>query len=198
MAELLIDLKLIVGLGNPGSKYTETRHNAGFWFVEGLAAGNDATFKLEKKFHGELSKISIAGNDVWLLKPETFMNRSGLAVKSLMSFYRLNAENILVAHDEIDLLPGTTRLKTGGGHGGHNGLRDIINHLGTKDFHRLRIGVGHPGHKDQVVDYVLRQPAHDERSMIDQSVRSAQDIVPILVEGSLEKAMQKLHTNNQE
>jgi PTH1 family peptidyl-tRNA hydrolase len=194
MAELLIDLKVIVGLGNPGSKYTETRHNAGFWFVEELAAASGHAFGLEKKFHGEMIRVSIAGNDIWLLKPDTFMNRSGLAVKSLLSFYRLKAENLLVAHDEIDLPPGAIRLKTGGGHGGHNGLRDIINQLGTKDFHRLRIGVGHPGNKDDVVDYVLRRPSHDDRSMIDQSVSEAQDIVPILAEGSLEKAMHKLHT----
>jgi PTH1 family peptidyl-tRNA hydrolase len=194
MAELLIDLKVIVGLGNPGSKYTETRHNAGFWFVEEMAAASGNPFRPEKKFHGELTKVSIAGNDIWLLKPETFMNRSGLAVKSLMSFYRLKPENLLVAHDEIDLPPGTVKLKTGGGHGGHNGLRDIISHLGTKDFHRLRIGVGHPGNKDDVVDYVLRRPSHDDRSMIDQSVSKARDVMPVLAEGSLEKAMHKLHT----
>ena len=194
MAELQIDLKVIVGLGNPGSKYTETRHNAGFWFVEDLAAASGSPFRPEKKFHGELTKVSVAGNDIWLLKPDTFMNRSGLAVKSLMSFYRVKPENLLVVHDEIDLPPGTVKLKTGGGHGGHNGLRDIISHLGTRDFHRLRIGVGHPGNKDDVVDYVLRRPSQDDRTMIDQSVRNAQDIVPILAEGSLEKAMHKLHT----
>ena len=194
MAELLIDLKVIVGLGNPGSKYTETRHNAGFWFVEELAAASGNPFRPEKKFHGEVTKVSAAGNDIWLLKPDTFMNRSGLAVKSLMSFYRLKPENLLVAHDEIDLPPGTIKLKTGGGHGGHNGLRDIISHLGTKDFHRLRIGVGHPGNKDDVVDYVLRRPSQDDRSMIDQSVSNARDVVPVLAEGSLEKAMHKLHT----
>ena len=194
MAELLIDLKVIVGLGNPGSKYTETRHNAGFWFVEELAAASGCPFRPEKKFHGELTKVSIAGNDIWLLKPDTFMNRSGLAVKSLMSFYRLKPENLLVAHDEIDLPPGTIKLKTGGGHGGHNGLRDIISHLGTKDFHRLRVGVGHPGNKDDVVDYVLRRPSHDDRLMIDQSVSNAREVMPILAEGSLEKAMHKLHT----
>ncbi len=194
MAELLIDLKVIVGLGNPGSKYTETRHNAGFWFVEELAAANNSPFRPEKKFHGEVTKVSIAGNDIWLLKPDTFMNRSGLAVKSLMSFYRLKPENLLVAHDEIDLPPGTIKLKTGGGHGGHNGLRDIISHLGTKDFHRLRVGVGHPGNKDDVVDYVLRRPSHEDRSMIDQTVINARDVMPVLAEGSLEKAMHQLHT----
>ena len=196
MAELTIDLKLIVGLGNPGAKYTETRHNAGFWFVEELAAASNTIFRNEKKFFGELAKINIAGSDIWLLKPDTFMNRSGLAVKSLLSFYRFKPENLLVAHDEIDLPPGTVKLKTGGGHGGHNGLRDIINHLGTKDFHRLRIGVGHPGSKDEVVDYVLRHPSRDDRSVIDQSIYDARSVVPVLAEGSLEKAMHQLHTNN--
>jgi PTH1 family peptidyl-tRNA hydrolase len=196
MAELLIDLKVIVGLGNPGSKYTETRHNAGFWFVEELAAASGNPFRSDKKFHGEVTKISLAGNDIWLLKPDTFMNRSGLAVKSLMSFYRLKPENLLVAHDEIDLLPGTIKLKTGGGHGGHNGLRDIISHLGTKDFHRLRVGVGHPGNKDDVVDYVLRRPSHEDRSAIDQTIFDARGVMSLLAEGSLEKAMHKLHTNN--
>ncbi len=194
MAELTIDLKVIVGLGNPGSKYTETRHNAGFWFVEGLAAASGGAFRTEKKFHGEMCKVCIAGRDIWLLKPDTFMNASGLAVKSLLSFYRIKPENLLVAHDEIDLPPGTVKLKTGGGHGGHNGLRDIISQLGTKDFHRLRIGVGHPGSKDQVVDYVLRKPSQADRVLIDQSVTDAESVVPVLAEGSMEKAMHRLHT----
>ena len=157
-----IDLKAIVGLGNPGPKYAETRHNAGFWFVDEVARKYSAVFRPEKKFHGEVAKISLEGKDIWLLKPGTFMNRSGLAVKSLLSFYRISADQLLVAHDEIDLPPGTAKLKTGGGHGGHNGLRDIINQLATNDFHRLRIGVGHPGSKDQVVGYgawMLTEPA---------------------------------------
>ena len=126
MAVRSIDLKVIVGLGNPGPKYTETRHNAGFWFIEQVARKYSATFRPEKKFHGEVAKISLQGKDIWLLKPDTFMNRSGLAVQSLLSFYRITAEQLLVAHDEIDLPPGTAKLKTGGGHGGHNGLRDIM------------------------------------------------------------------------
>jgi PTH1 family peptidyl-tRNA hydrolase len=163
MSARSIDLKVIVGLGNPGSKYTETRHNAGFWFIEELAREYSVSFRQEKKFHGEVAKISLASKDIWLLKPDTFMNRSGLSVQSLMSFYRITADQLLVAHDEIDLPPGTAKLKTGGGHGGHNGLRDIISQLGTKDFHRLRIGVGHPGSKDQVVDYVLHNASRDDR-----------------------------------
>jgi len=194
MSARSIDLKVIVGLGNPGSKYTETRHNAGFWFIEELAREYSASFRQEKKFHGEVAKISLAGKDIWLLKPETFMNRSGLAVQSLMSFYRISADQLLVAHDEIDLLPGTVKLKTGGGHGGHNGLRDIINQLGTKDFHRLRIGVGHPGSKDQVVDYVLHNASLDDRILIDRDIDDAVNVMPELVSGALEQAMQKLHS----
>ena len=194
MAERSIDLKLIVGLGNPGSKYTETRHNAGFWFVEELAAANGAQFRADKKFHGEVAKINIAGRDIWLLKPQTFMNRSGQAIKSLLSFYRMNAENILIAHDELDLDVGVIKLKMGGGHGGHNGLRDTIAHLGTKDFFRLRIGIGHPGDRNQVVDYVLHRPSQDERIGIDNTISDAQAVMPLLAEGAMEKAMHQLHS----
>jgi peptidyl-tRNA hydrolase, PTH1 family len=189
-----IDLKVIVGLGNPGSKYTETRHNAGFWFVDEAARHYSGRFGVEKKFHGEAAKITVDGSDIWLLKPDTFMNRSGLAVKSLLSFYRFTAEQLLVAHDEIDLPPGTAKLKTGGGHGGHNGLRDIINQLGTKDFHRLRIGVGHPGSKDQVVDYVLHNASRDDRILIDRDIDDAVSILPDLAAGAFERAMQTLHS----
>ena len=194
MAERFIDLKLIVGLGNPGSEYTETRHNAGFWFVEELAAANGAQFRADKKFHGEVAKINIAGRDIWLLKPQTFMNRSGQAIKSLSSFYRMNAENILIAHDELDLDVGVIKLKMGGGHGGHNGLRDTIAHLGTKDFFRLRIGIGHPGDRNQVVDYVLHRPSQDERIDIDNGISDAQAVMPLLAEGAMEKAMHQLHS----
>ena len=189
-----IDLKVIVGLGNPGSKYTETRHNAGFWFIEEVARAYSATFRTDKKFHGEVAKVSIEGKEIWLLKPDTFMNLSGRAVQSLLSFYRITAEQLLVAHDEIDLDPGTAKLKTGGGHGGHNGLRDIINQLGTKDFHRLRIGVGHPGNKDQVVDFVLHNASRDERMLIDSDIDDAVRVLPDLASGAFEQAMQKLHS----
>jgi len=194
MAVRSIDLKVIVGLGNPGSKYTETRHNAGFWFIEEVARKYSATFRPEKKFHGEIAKVSIEGKDIWLLKPDTFMNRSGLATQSLLSFYRITADQLLVAHDEIDLPPGTAKLKTGGGHGGHNGLRDIISQLGSKEFHRLRIGVGHPGTKDQVVDYVLRQASRDDQILIDRDIDDAVSIMPDLASGELGQAMQKLHS----
>ena len=189
-----IDLKVIVGLGNPGSKYTETRHNAGFWFIEQVARKYSAAFRADKKFHGDVAKISLEGKEIWLLKPATFMNRSGLAVQSLMSFYRINADQLLVAHDEIDLPPGTAKLKTGGGHGGHNGLRDIISQLGTKDFHRLRIGVGHPGSKDQVVDYVLHNASRDDRILIDRDIDDAVAVMPELASGNMERAMHVLHS----
>jgi PTH1 family peptidyl-tRNA hydrolase len=194
MAVRSIDLKVIVGLGNPGSKYTETRHNAGFWFIEEVARKYSATFRHDKKFHGEVAKISLEGKEIWLLKPGTFMNRSGLAVQSLLSFYRISTDQLLVAHDEIDLPPGTTKLKTGGGHGGHNGLRDIISQLASKEFHRLRIGVGHPGSKDQVVDYVLHNASRDDRISIDRDIDDAVAILPDLAAGAFELAMQKLHS----
>ena len=194
MSALSFDVKLIVGLGNPGPKYSETRHNAGFWFVEELASQYRERFLPEKKFHGEVARINIEGSNIWLLKPETFMNRSGLAVVSLASFYKIMPENILVAHDEIDLKAGTARLKSGGGHGGHNGLRDIISHLGTKDFQRLRIGVDHPGSKDLVVDYVLKRPDAKDREAIEDSISDALRVMPKIAAGEWEKAMHQLHT----
>jgi len=194
MSALSYDIKLIVGLGNPGPKYSETRHNAGFWFVEDLANQYRSRFLPEKKFHGDVARINLEGKDIWLLKPETFMNRSGLSVVSLAAFYKIAAENILVAHDEIDLKAGTVRLKSGGGHGGHNGLRDIISHLGTKDFQRLRIGVDHPGSKDMVVDYVLKRPDSKERQAIEDSINDALRVMPKVAAGEWEKAMHQLHT----
>jgi PTH1 family peptidyl-tRNA hydrolase len=194
MSALSYDIKLIVGLGNPGPKYSETRHNAGFWFVEDLASQYRSRFLPEKKFHGEVARISLEGKDIWLLKPETYMNRSGLSVVSLAAFYKIAPENILVAHDEIDLKAGTARLKSGGGHGGHNGLRDIISHLGTKDFQRLRIGVDHPGSKDLVVDYVLKRPDSKDRQAIEDSINDALRVMPKIAAGEWEKAMHLLHT----
>ena len=194
MSALSYDIKLIVGLGNPGPKYSETRHNAGFWFVDDLASQYRSRFLPEKKFHGDVARINLEGKDIWLLKPETFMNRSGLSVVSLAAFYKIAAENILVAHDEIDLKAGTARLKSGGGHGGHNGLRDIISHLGTKDFQRLRIGVDHPGSKDLVVDYVLKRPDSKDRQAIEDSINNALRVMPKVAAGEWEKAMHQLHT----
>lgn len=193
MSGKVVSIELIAGLGNPGSKYEQTRHNAGFWLVEEIARLKDAHFRPESKFSGEVCKVVLEGRDVWLLKPDTFMNRSGLAVQKLASFYKIPVENILVAHDELDLEPGTARLKTGGGHGGHNGLRDIIAHLG-KEFHRLRIGIGHPGDRSQVVDYVLHRASQDEQISIDNSIDDALRVLPLLAEGSWEKAVHRLHT----
>ncbi len=194
MAADTIDLKAIIGLGNPGPKYTETRHNAGFRFVEQLARAHGGSFRQESKFHGELTDCFIEGAKYWCLKPQTFMNLSGQAVRALLSFYRIEPQQILVAHDEIDLPPGDVRLKFGGGHGGHNGLRDIISHLGTKEFHRLRIGVGHPGRKEQVVGYVLRSAPREEQALIDDSIDRALAVMPQLARGELDRAMQTLHT----
>jgi len=188
-----VSIDLIVGLGNPGSKYEQTRHNAGFWFVEEIARLKGAHFRPETKFSGEVCKLVLEGRDVWLLKPDTFMNRSGLSVHKLASFYKIPVENILVAHDELDLEPGTARLKTAGGHGGHNGLRDIIAQMG-KEFHRLRIGIGHPGHRDQVSDFVLHRASKDEQISIDNSIDSALLVLPLLAEGSWEKAVHRLHS----
>jgi len=193
MSGKVVSIELIAGLGNPGSKYEQTRHNAGFWLVEEIARLKGAHFRPENKFSGEVCKVVLEGRDVWLLKPDTFMNRSGLAVQKLASFYKIPVENILVAHDELDLEPGTARLKTGGGHGGHNGLRDIIAHLG-KEFHRLRIGIGHPGDRSQVVDYVLHRASQDEQISIDNSIDDALRVLPLLAEGSWEKAVHRLHT----
>ena len=193
MAALTIDIHAIAGLGNPGAQYSETRHNAGFWFVDALADAYQGRFVMDKKFHGEVARISVRGHDIWLLKPETFMNRSGISVQSLLSFYKIKPENLLVAHDEIDLDVGAARLKSGGGHGGHNGLRDITNHLGNA-FQRLRLGVGHPGNKDQVADYVLHRAAQDERKLIDDAIAAAVQVVPLLAESAWEQAVQQLHS----
>lgn len=193
MSGKVVTIELIAGLGNPGSKYEQTRHNAGFWLVEEIARLKGAHFRPESKFSGEVCKAVLEGRDVWLLKPDTFMNRSGQAVQKLASFYKIPAENILVAHDELDLEPGTARLKTGGGHGGHNGLRDIIAHIG-KEFHRLRIGIGHPGDRSQVVDYVLHRASQDEQISIENSIDDALRVLPLLAEGSWEKAVHRLHS----
>ncbi len=187
-----VPLKLIVGLGNPGSKYAQTRHNAGFWFVEQLAERYQGRFLKEPKFSAELARITVAGHALWLLKPNTFMNRSGLSVGQFLKFYKLNLEQILVAHDELDLEPGVVRLKQGGGHGGHNGLRDIIAQVG-KEFWRLRIGIGHPGHRDQVVDYVLNRPSKSEEALIHSAIERAIENLPTILESGFEQSMNQLH-----
>lgn len=190
MAEQVI--RLIAGLGNPGPEYDQTRHNAGFWFVDELARRHGGQFRREGKFAGEVCRLHLGGQDVWLLKPQTYMNRSGQSLKLMTTFYKIDLGEVLVAHDEIDLPPGTTRLKRGGGHGGHNGLRDIMARLG-KDFWRLRIGVGHPGSKEQVVDYVLGRPGRDEDMLIRQDIDAAADLIDRIVGGEIQKAMNQLH-----
>jgi len=188
-------IQLIVGLGNPGAQYEQTRHNAGFWFVEALARQHGASFKNENKFHGEACKLSLDGKEVWLLKPQTFMNRSGQAIAALAKFYKIETANILVAHDELDLQPGDIRLKQGGGHGGHNGLRDTIAQLGNnKDFQRLRIGIGHPGHSSQVTGYVLGKAQADEQRLMEDAIAKALGIMPLVADGEIQKAMNQLHS----
>jgi len=187
-------LVLLVGLGNPGPRYAETRHNAGFWFVEGAARKLGLHFRHEKRFQGRVAEGEWQGGKLRLLQPETFMNHSGRAVSSLAGFFKIPVGRILVAHDEIDLRPGDVRLKVGGGHGGHNGLRDIINHMGSPEFARLRIGVGHPGTADEVIDYVLRRPGKAEQADIDAAIERACDVLPDMLDGDLSRAMQALHT----
>jgi len=187
------ELKLIVGLGNPGAEYARTRHNAGFWLVDELARRHGGSFRAESRHQGEIARVKISGREIWLLKPTTFMNRSGGAVQSLSGFFKIAPGEMLVAHDEIDLPVAALRLKEGGGHGGHNGLRDIIATLGDA-FWRLRIGVGHPGSKPEVVDYVLRRAPAEEDALLQQAVVAGADIIPVVIEQGAQKAMNRLHT----
>jgi len=187
-------LKLIVGLGNPGAEYLRTRHNAGFWFVDALAAHLGGRFGFDGKLHGETCKVRIGDAPVWLLKPATFMNKSGIAVVSALRYYKIEPEECLLAHDELDLPAGVVRLKFDGGHGGQNGLRDSIEHIGHARFHRLRIGIGHPGHKDKVTPWVLGRPAAQDEDAILAGIGRALDVLPVAVSGQFEKAMLQLHT----
>ncbi len=189
-------VKLIVGLGNPGAQYEQTRHNAGFWFVEEVARQYGVQFRPETKFLGEVARVQSNGLDFWLLKPTTFMNRSGQSIQALANFYKIPVESILVVHDELDLEPGTARLKKSGGHGGHNGLRDTIAALNTKEFLRLRLGIGHPGHRNQVVDYVLKAPSKIDFKAIDDAVYEATRVLADVLNGDLERAMHQLHTSS--
>lgn len=189
-------VQLIVGLGNPGEQYDQTRHNAGFWFVEEIARQQGVVFRPEAKFFGEVAKIDLNGHQAWLLKPMTFMNRSGQSIQALANFYRLTAEQILVAHDELDLPVGVAKLKTGGGHGGHNGLRDTIAALGGASFHRLRLGIDHPGDRHQVVNYVLKSPSKIEREKIDDAIYDATRVLSDVLAGDFAKAMNQLHTRS--
>ena len=187
-------IKMMVGLGNPGSEYEQTRHNAGFWFIDELAWQYKATLKEEKKFFGSVARISISGSDLWLLKPSTFMNRSGQAVAALAQFYKIKPEEILVVHDELDIPCGRIKFKLGGGNGGHNGLKDIQARLGTPDFYRLRLGIDHPGDRNLVVGYALNKPSPEHRQQIDEAINKSLKAVPILLAGEWEEAVRFLHS----
>ncbi len=195
MAETSPSIRLIVGLGNPGAQYEDTRHNAGFWYVEQLARSHGVSLQPEKKFFGLTARVLIGGQEVRLLNPTTFMNLSGQAVGAMATFFKISPESILVAHDELDLPVGIARLKQGGGHGGHNGLKSIISALGNnREFLRLRLGIGHPGNSKDVVNYVLTKPSVAERQKIDAVIDEAIHITPDIVNGKRVQAMQELHT----
>ncbi|WP_114891048.1 aminoacyl-tRNA hydrolase [Haemophilus haemolyticus] len=189
------EIKLIVGLGNPGDKYTDTRHNAGEWLIERLARRFNVSLNPESKFFGKTARTIVNGKEVRLLVPTTFMNLSGKAVGVLASFYRIKPEEILVIHDELDLPPGTAKLKQGGGHGGHNGLKDIVAQLGNNNnFYRLRIGIGHPGHRDLVAGYVLNKPSPADRDALEKVLDEATDCVEMIFKDGMVKATNRLNS----
>ncbi|TWI00878.1 PTH1 family peptidyl-tRNA hydrolase [Luteimonas cucumeris] len=191
-------LRLIVGLGNPGPEHARTRHNAGFWFVDALAAKTGARFSVESKLFGETAKAEIAGRSVWLLKPATYMNLSGKSIGAALRFWKIEPEECLVAHDELDLAPGIVRLKFDGGHGGQNGVRDTMAMLGHGKFHRLRIGIGHPGNKDKVTPWLLKGgPDKVDEILIGRAIDDALDVLPLAVNGDFNEAMKRLHTEKQ-
>ena len=187
-------LRLIVGLGNPGPDYARSRHNAGFWFVDALAEKLGERFGLESKLFGQTAKVVIGGQPVWLLKPATYMNLSGKSVTAALRYWKIEPHEALLAHDDLDLAPGTARLKFDGGHGGQNGLRDTMRLLGHGQFHRLRVGIGHPGHKDQVTPWVLGRPGKDDEAAILRAIDDAIDVLPLAVAGDFNEAMKRLHT----
>jgi len=188
------EIHLIVGLGNPGKKYDRTRHNAGFWWVDAIAARKRAQWRKESKFSGLMTIVEEGGHLFRLLKPDTYMNESGRSVAALQRFFHIDPQCLLVVHDELDLPPGTVKMKKGGGTGGHNGLEDIVDHLGTKDFWRLRVGIGHPGHKDLVADYVLHEARREEQELIDPPFERSFDLLPKLATGRIQDAVTWLHT----
>ncbi len=185
-------IRLIVGLGNPGDEYARTRHNAGFWLVDELAGRYGGRFKAERKFGGDMAVVDVDGREVRLFRPMTFMNRSGGAIRAAAAYLKIPPGEILVAHDELDLPPGVARLKLGGGHGGHNGLRDAIAQLGPA-FWRLRLGIGHPGHRAEVIDYVLSRAPREEEDLVLEAVRESADVIPILLGQGDQHAMNRLH-----
>ncbi|HJV51379.1 MAG TPA: aminoacyl-tRNA hydrolase [Noviherbaspirillum sp.] len=187
-------IRLIVGLGNPGPEYEQTRHNAGFWVVDNLAG---SALSRESRFNALAARVRIAGQEVWLLEPQTYMNRSGQSVGAIARFYKIAPDEILVVHDELDLPPGSAKIKKGGSSGGHNGLKDITAALGTQDYWRLRIGIGHPRSmnlQQQVVDFVLHRPRKEEQELINRAIENSLDVIPMLCEGKFEAAMMKLHS----
>lgn len=185
-------IELLVGLGNPGADYVSTRHNVGFWFVEEVAARYGGAFASERKFQGELARCRVSDQDLRLLKPMTFMNRSGASVRAVLDFFKLRPEQVLVVHDDLDLAPGKVKLKWNGGHGGHNGLRDLIRHLG-RDFRRMRLGIGHPGDSRDVVNYVLKRASATDESAIRDGIDAAADALPEILAKGLEAGMNRLH-----
>lgn len=187
-------LRLIVGLGNPGAEYDRTRHNAGFWFVDALAEQSNARWGIDSKLHAEIAKADVAGQSVWLLKPTTFMNASGRSVSAALRYWKFEPEQCLVAHDELDLEPGTARLKFDGGHGGQNGLRDIAAQLGHGKYHRLRVGIGHPGDKNKVTPWVLGRPGREDEAAIRLAIDDALRVLPLALAGDFNEAMKRLHT----
>ncbi len=189
-----MSIRLIVGLGNPGPEYEQTRHNAGFWLVDQLATNG---LQRDKNFNALVAKTRLAGEDIWLLQPQTFMNRSGQSVGAMCRFYKIMPDQVLVVHDELDILPGIAKLKLGGSSGGHNGLKDITAALGTQDYWRLRIGIGHPRSlnlQQGVADFVLHRPRKEEQPLIDESIAKSLEIIPMLVEGKFSAATMQLHT----
>ena len=187
-------IKLFVGLGNPGPEYEATRHNAGFWWIDALAQNLKLTLVPERSYHGLVARGNVGGQTVWLLEPQTFMNLSGKSVAALARFFKIQPDEILVVHDELDLPPGQVKLKKGGGHAGHNGLRDIHAQLGSSDYWRLRIGIGHPGVKSEVANWVLKKPAPDQRKLIEDSLIHALQAVPAMLAGDMTKATLLVHT----
>ncbi len=188
-------IKLFVGLGNPGPEYEATRHNAGFWWTDALARELKTSLSMDKGFQAMVARTSVHGQNVWLLQPQTYMNLSGRSVAALARFFKITPQEILVAHDELDVVPGQVKLKFGGGHAGHNGLRDIHAQLGTGDYWRLRLGVGHPGDRSEVVNWVLKKPSQDHRIAIEQSIDRAMKALPAFLAGEMEKATLLVHTS---
>lgn len=188
-------IKLFVGLGNPGPEYELTRHNVGFWWVDALADDLKLTLAADRNYHGLVARATLHGQNVWLLEPRTFMNLSGRSVAALARFFKIQPEEIMVVHDDLDIVPGHAKLKFGGSHAGHNGLRDIHAQLGTGDYWRLRLGIGHPGVKSEVVDWVLRKPAPDQRVAIEECIARTLKAVPAMLAGEMEKATLLVHTS---